>query len=317
MKTINYLWAVLTMATLSLTACSDESEDVQQPQEKNAKVELTLTGTPAETRASGALPSSEGAIKTLAVGIFDHTSGTTNTIAEPTLSDGKYEISCTPDTCDIIVVANAPTGTFAGLTTKDAFIAKTVALSQTAGDVQNAENLPMSGKEEGVVLTAGNTVPQSISISRLVARICINSIKTNFVPTGQYSKATFKLKKVFLHNAMASSQVTPEAVPDTSNPQSGQNDNLNKYLQTVSSSEDIITTEAPHTTNYWFYTFANTAAGMTSKHTKLVIYEEFDPDGAGGIDHSDVYYPVVINKLQRESSLKRSDQYHHRYSRQR
>ena len=45
MKISNYLWAVLATATLSLTACgSDENENVIQPKEKTAKLELTLVG---------------------------------------------------------------------------------------------------------------------------------------------------------------------------------------------------------------------------------------------------------------------------------
>ena len=59
MKISNYLWAVLATATLSLTACgSDENENVIQPKEKTAKLELTLVGTPAEDRKSTRLNSS-------------------------------------------------------------------------------------------------------------------------------------------------------------------------------------------------------------------------------------------------------------------
>lgn len=296
MRTSNYLWAALATAALSLAACGgDENENELQPKEKTAKVELFLTGTPAETKATGTLPTSEVKINRVAVGIFDHSTGATNTIAEPTLDkDKKYTFNCMPGTCDIIVVANAPTGTFKGLTTKKAFIEKTVALSQTAtSDVQDANNLPMSGKAESVVLTAGQEKAQTISLSRLVARVCINSVKTAFDAKGQYANATFTLKKVFLHNAMATSQVTPEAAPTTSSPQTGKADASNKYLQTALATPAAITTAA-HTTNYWFYTFANTNAAKT----KLVLFGAFDPDGAGGTAATDVYYPVVINKKQ-------------------
>ena len=53
MKTSNYLWAALATATLSLSACSsDENENGMQPKEKTAKLELTLVGAPADSRAS-------------------------------------------------------------------------------------------------------------------------------------------------------------------------------------------------------------------------------------------------------------------------
>lgn len=295
MRTSNYLWAVLVTVALSLAACAgDENENELQPKERTAKVELILTGTPAETKATGTLPTSEVTINRVTVGIFN-SDGTTNTIAEPTLENKKYTFNCMPGTCDIIVVANAPTGTFTGVTTKSAFIAKTVILSQTAtSDVQNASNLPMSGKAEKVTLTAGKETTQTISLSRLVARICINNIKTAFDSKGQYSKATFSLKKVFLHNAMSTSQVTPEAAPTTTLPLSGSVDANNKYLQTALTTAASIGTSA-NTTNYWFYTFANTNATKT----KLVLFGSFDPDGTtGATAATDVYYPVVINKKQ-------------------
>jgi hypothetical protein len=57
MKTSNYLWAALATATLSLSACSsDENENGMQPKEKTAKLELTLVGAPADSRATGLYP---------------------------------------------------------------------------------------------------------------------------------------------------------------------------------------------------------------------------------------------------------------------
>lgn len=77
MKISNYLWAVLATATLSLTACgSDENENVIQPKEKTAKLELTLVGTPADSRATGTLPTTdESQINRLTVAVFTEASG--------------------------------------------------------------------------------------------------------------------------------------------------------------------------------------------------------------------------------------------------
>lgn len=274
------------------------------------------------TRATGGtLPTSEDQINRVAVAIFN-SGGTVNVIQEFTDVSKAVTVNCTQGMeCTGIVVANAPSGHFAGIMKKDDFIKKTVDLSQTQASgnlTQDANNLPMSGEIKVSSKTSFDigsaTVTASAEVSRLVARVAITNIKTAFDANGQYKAATFKIKKIFLHNATSTSTVGT-GVPTTTLPISGKTDTENKYLQNAIS--DVAVTSAGYTTSYWFYTFANTAAGMTSKHTKLVIYEEFDPDGAGGIDHSDVYYPVVINKLQRESSLKRSDQYHHRYSRQR
>ena len=77
MKISNYLWAVLATATLSLTACgSDENENVIQSKEKTAKLELTLVGTPADSRATGTLPTTdESQINRLTVAVFTEASG--------------------------------------------------------------------------------------------------------------------------------------------------------------------------------------------------------------------------------------------------
>ena len=72
MKTSNYLWAALATTTLSLSACSsDENENGMQPKEKTAKLELTLVGAPADSRATGTLPTTdESQINRLTVAVF-------------------------------------------------------------------------------------------------------------------------------------------------------------------------------------------------------------------------------------------------------
>ena len=304
MGTNNYLWAVLITATLSLAACSsDENEEPKL--QGQAKLELTLEGT-AMTKATGTLPitTGENNISNVAVAIFN-SNGTVNVIQEFTDVSNAVTVNCTQGNgCTGIVVANAPTGTFSGVANKNDFNQKTVKLSQTQSngdkDIQDAETLPMSGE-----IKVGNSnsfdlgaakVSATAALSRLVARVAITNIKTDFDPNGQYSAATFKIKKVFLHNATSVSTVGI-GVPTTTNIITGKEDTENKYLQNSLSDVDI--TSTPHTTPYWFYTFANPKNGTEGKHTKLVIYGTFDADGTGaGASEEDVYYPVVVNKLQ-------------------
>lgn len=333
MKTSNYLWAVLTMATLSLSACSsDENEEPKLPQGQ-AKLELTLKGT-AMTRATGTLPttSDEDKINRITVAIFNGDADkTVNVIQEfeavdiKTVGESKVvTVNCTQgENCTGIVVANAPTKTFAGIMKKADFIKKTVSLSQTKSDdevedaPQNADNLPMSGdiqipdpdhapeKLSTFTLTAKD-LEATAELSRLVARIAITSVKTDFDAAGQYKNATFKIKKIFLHNAASTSTVGTE-VPTTTAPITGDKDAENKYLQNALSDVDITT--AAHTDSYWFYTFANPKEGISKEgktdklHTKLVIFGSFDADGKG-TTATDVYYPVVVNKLQTGTTIK-------------
>lgn len=120
MKTNNYLWAVLATATLSLTACgSDENENVTLPKEKTAKLELTLVGTPAASRTTGTLPTTdESQINRLTVAVFTGTSGNpVNALHEFTGDDikdaaggtgKKVTMLCEPGNGQTIyVVANA------------------------------------------------------------------------------------------------------------------------------------------------------------------------------------------------------------------
>ena len=301
MRTRNYLWAVLAMAALSLTACGSEENENTEPQKMEARIELTLKGTSVNTKATGAsLPTedNENKISRVAVAIFDK-DGKVIIIQEFTKTE-DIVVNCAPGKdCTGIVVANAPANHFAGITTKKDFTAKTVDLTQTS------TALPMSGDIKSgtgnaatttFTLTAGKESTLTAEVSRLVARVTINSIKTAFEASGQYAKATFTAKKIFLHNANTKSTVDP-GTPTGSEPLTGKTDGTNAGLQTAL---DQAIGATAHTTPYWFYTFAH---GKTSP-TKLVIYGKFDADGTGGTaTEEDVYYPVVVNKLQAGTTI--------------
>ncbi len=299
MKKDFYLMAVAYAMLMLFAACSSEADPTPNTGERTAKMELNLTGS--ATRATGTLPGNTGAenkINTVAVGVFN-SNGSTNTIAEFTAAQITAKtgvINCTPATgCSVIVVANAPSGTFAGITTRTAFVAKTVLLSQTnnAG-VQENTNLPMSAEQTSVDLTAGATNTVTMQLSRLVSRISIADIKTGFDPNGQYKDATFTTTGVFLFNAKSTSTIDPGA-PTTTNLITGE-DAGNEYLLNTFS-QSINSTS--YTTPYWFYTFVNDATSPT----KLVIRGTFDPDGAGASSEETVYYPVVVNKAQTGTSI--------------
>ena len=275
MKTSNYLWAVLATATLSLTACgSDENENVIQPKEKTARLELTLVGTPADSRATGTLPTTdESQINRLTVAVFTGASGNpVNALREFTGDDIKAATSgtgkkitmlCEPGNGQTIyVVANASTGLFAGVTNLAGFKAKLMLLSETtkaagAGavtDTQKANNLPMLGSTTGKDFTAGTETEANIALSRLVARVSISSVKTAFDPVGRFKDATAS------HTA-------------------------NTEL----------------TTPYYFYTFPNVDS---SKPTKLIIKGLFDADGSGSTSAPIArYYPITINKKQANTTI--------------
>lgn len=308
MRTNNQLWAVLVMATLSLTACSSEENEVVQPKEKTARLELTLLGTPAETKATGTLPTSEDQINRLTVAVFTGESNNpVNALQEFTGDDikaatggtgKKITMLCEPgEGQTIYVVANAASGLFAGVNNLAAFKAKLILLSETtkdggtgdATDTQKATNLPMVGTATGKKLEAGVEATETIELSRLVARVSISSIKTAFETTGQFKDAKFKVTGIYLKNA--NSKVNADKTGST-NIDGGET--ANKYLYEAVTNTD----NTAITTPYYFYTFPNAS---TSTPTKLIIKGIFDADGAGAAVTR--YYPITINKKQANTTI--------------
>lgn len=318
---------LLTMVLIMFASCSGEEETARRPLEKTASLQLTLSGkNPAHTRATGnALPDNEATIHRLTVGLF-FGDGSVNTIVEPnitadnsgTVKTGK--ILCSPGTCEIIVVANVPEGTFNGVQTKNEFIGKTVGLVQTVRDGQQASDLlPMSGiSDKEVTLIANKSIAVSVNLSRLVARISISSIRANFGL--EYSDATFKLDRVFLCNALEASRVSPGDVTQTMPSQATwlhggttQEQPDGSFLWTkgagfllndVTPPNEVEITNDEYAVPYWFYAFANNDA---TNRTKLVLSGYFDPDGGGPKPAVYVYYPIVVNRSQAGTSITPSD----------
>ena len=291
MKTNNFLWATLATAILTLTGCSSDDNELTVPQlqDKTALLELRLIGNGINTKATGDnLPTQaeENTVKYFTVAIFnsDNTVNTLHTVTENTAS--ATTISCTPATdCTGIVVANAPSDSyFTGVLNKDDFLKKTIALA----DAQTKDCLPMSGniKDKNgnttFTLSAGDNDGITAQLSRLVARVSISSIKTDFDPKGQYSAASYELKNIFVRNAIK------EVIPGSSN---GTADYL---ANTINPATDVKT---EHQTNYWFYVLPN----EETTHTALVLEGTFkkNADDTG----STIYYPIIINKSQSGTTI--------------
>lgn len=301
-------------AVLASSCTENSSSQPTIEKKKDATLKLVVTGTRAVNgRAVGALPANEDKINTLAVGIFDANDGSVNVVAECTVENNqvKDDILCSAGLCDVIVVANAPEGTFDGVQTKNEFLQKTVALSQTAtNDVQTSDNLPMSGQTLNSINFVANTVnPVSVTLTRLVARISIESIKTKFAAANGNANATFSLDKVFIYNALSTSRIAPGDATFTM-PASplwidgghlasdnswvpGEKYLLNEITPVVSlSGVGVNEYNIPN----WFYAFAN---NDQTHPTKVVIGGYYDPDGASGsAAPTYVYYPIVVNQAQ-------------------
>ena len=326
---VSWLYAIV-FAALATSCSSDDGHPQREIDrgERTASLQLTIAGAKAgQTRATGdALPDDEGTIHRLTIGLF-FADGTVNTVVEPEItvdgttgSVGVQGILCSPGTCDVIVVANAPEGTFEGVQTKNEFIGKNVSLVQTVRDGQQASDLlPMSGASAApIVLEAGKSVSASVSLSRLVARISIAGIRSDF--SVNYANATFTLDRIFLCNALESCKVAPGDVTQTmpahptwlhggwtkEQPDGSYlwTEGAGFLLNDVTPEEGVVITSDEYKVPYWFYAFAN---NDEANRTKIVLSGYFDPDGAEGIKEPVyVYYPIVVNRSQNGTVIKPS-----------
>ena len=272
MKTNNYLWSMLVTATFVLTGCGSDENGITDPlpQGKTAQLELCLTGSGVNTKATGsALPTQaeENTVKRFTVAIFnsDESVNAIQTVTDNTTS--ATTINCTPATnCTGIVVANAPTdGYFSGVLNKTDFLKKTITLD----DAQTKDCLPMSGDvKDGsgnatFTLSAGSNTGMTAQLSRLVARVSVSSIKmeTPAYLTGTYTGSSGTA--AYLANA-----VTPGV--------------------------DVST---EHKTDYWFYILPN----EETTHTALVLEGTFKKNASDA--GSTIYYPIIVNKSQTGTTL--------------
>lgn len=312
---------LIFVAGVLLASCGNDANQIDpQSLPKDAKLTVTLQGTNPVSRSTGAtVPATENAIQRVAVGVF-FSNNSTNVIkeftaAELTAAGGTANLYCAGASTaqTVVVVANAPAGTFAGTTNLSGFVGKTLALAETLKDAsgtaqsyQTSVNLPMSGSVSSTITEGATTATATVPIYRLVSRVSLSSVKTQFDATGLYPNAKFKITDVFLYSGNSLSSVNPgTANPATiSTPLSGINDSgttvtswLTHSIAGTSTGGTTATEILPASTVYWFYTFGN----ATANQTKLVIKGEWDENGDGDILDSGegvVYYPVIINKLQ-------------------
>ncbi len=306
MKSNLFLGALLIAMAFTFGSCSsDSNENAPDVGEKTAQVQVTLKGT-AVSRATGTqIPAQadENTVARYTLAIFNSSSkivAMKEVAVSASASPYTTTLSCPAGSGYTgVVVANAPTKHFAGIQTKNDFFAKALTLTQTSTE------LPMSGEmkkssSSSFDLAANATTSINVELSRLVARVSLNSLKTAFDATGQYANATFTVKGIFLHNAKTVS--TPDTgIPTTTVLKTGwaattSSDYLADLENTIS---NVLVTSTASLNPYWYYTFPND----NTKSTRLVIFGSFDPDGSGTAAASDVYYPIVVNLAQTDTSI--------------
>lgn len=331
------------------SCASDENIDNGNKVNAGDKV-LTLTlNTPKATTTSGAktratnmtqtdIGTKENQINLLTIGIFKvNGDGTTTvrTIQELPSGTGTNKFSTDASTGnstatlvtnslaagdEVLVAANAPTGTFNGCMTEAEFMSKGIiaidaALATPATTPNNnqeaIDNIPMFSAAAGTIVAPTSpattyTTASNIALQHQLAKITVGKIKVDFPQSGPYKSATFQPTSFFLINVPNDLIFNKDAwtTAATSYWQGCSKDpsaaDYKKYLGT-----DIFTTpysalkystndaENSITPNSVFYTIPNYS---DANNTKLVIGGEFNPDPSNASNHATtVYYPVNIN----------------------
>lgn len=340
---INNLLLTGIVGIALLASCANEETSVTPGTAEPAVVKLMLSTGTVSSRAGGSggtsIPigdgtltagtsgsaSDEAKINTLCVGIFK--SGTTDankstvTIQEfSSITGTSVSVTTTTDADNAVAVANAPSGTFAGVKTKEEFLKKIQDLSTTTSNTatansQTTTNLPMEGE---CTSFTGTPKTGTVNLTRQVARIAITSITTNFDVTGAYAGASFVPTEIFMYNAAVSQPwggLNYSSVLSTFN---GSNSEVTTSatnlpggtLETTLPAYSYLSTgslpyTAPGSTNpktyldpsstpadnpYFFYVYPNTS----TTPTKLIIKGVW----TSGSNTSIMYYPITINHQQ-------------------
>ncbi|WP_321425930.1 fimbrial protein [uncultured Bacteroides sp.] len=301
---------------LAMSSCSRDNDPLVVKRGEPATLKLTLKGTDVNTRAITPVVSQteENEVNRVTVGLFKTNSGEvgkTDIIKEFVFADGNPTtieikgaiIHGTADdgNRDVVVVANADENTFAGAATKTEFLSRLINLKQTM------TNLPMVGDGNKTLSTdIVNPAKLTINLTRMVARVQLSSLSTDFDPAGQYPNAKFKADGIYLYKANGTSQ----ANGTVSNPLDGwiyqDPISLAYTLRDVFSTPFEVPKSPAYTINHYFYTFPNefpSPIDLTfDDATRLVIRGTFDNDGDFNTtsDQSTSFYPVVVNRILRQ-----------------
>lgn len=287
MKKKLYLLSVVLVLFLGSCAQQGTLNDVSG---MSAKLEIQL-GVASKTIGAIPIESQDNSISSVTVGVFN--GDRVDVISTNTPVSGKITVVASAGNRTFIAVANAPTGSFAGIQTKTAFLEKSLDLTQ------DKTSMLMASDEIPVTLVSGDVpVQKSISITRLAARVQITSIQTDFSLTGQYSGASFAMDKIFMYNAK--SKTTVGTIPVTGNLVHGVladgTESLTSLLDKLNTAISFPTTA--YTTPSYFYVYENSvaASGNDENATKIVIGGTFKANSSDAGTY--LYYPIVVNKPQ-------------------
>ena len=318
----------LGILTLGLSSCSNNDETTDNGGlllKPNVAKTLTLTvsGNNDGSRATGT-PStvSEATVKNLVVAIYDNNNNViekSQNFNSPTVSGNTIEATISFNTTNpsILVAANVPADVFKKYDettatpitslTKDDFKTKFISLDLTANDDLNNQlstQLPMIGSTGAISPgSEANSYTASVQLNRMVSRIKLASITTNF--QDEQAGDQFVVEEVFIRHANTESNLFNSGIASdvTKFSLSGQpaakslacgvtyanmKDGIVKeYLKNEYSTPKVL---EPFVEDY-FYVFPNYNSAFEDR-TQLVIKGTYTHEETA----KTVYYPIEINR---------------------
>lgn len=324
----NYLLIAVLMSVGMMTSCSSSDTEEHTPVGNPATVNLSL-GLQTRASSASAMPTSsstygagEGTVAAFMSGLFD-ANGSTVTIN----TASQTSITTTTQARKIYVAANTVNTTadkalFAACTSTTDFTGLKTDLSYTTsinGQDNSAKNtvnsqkmtgLPMFGKDENCFSTfaTSNSSSVDVTLGRLVARIDLNSLKSDFANTTTYPNASFTVHEIFMYNVNDVCTYGGTASQNAALMETGTtgkceqtdahgiiNSSLTNYAYLSSGALTNAGTGSPvvyitSTQPFYFYVFPHSSINPT----KLVIKGLFKTSSSD-LTGTELYYPIIIN----------------------
>ncbi len=285
--------AASVFIALTAISCEKSSEQADERQPEPAIVSLSIVP---ETRAFGnthGIQSDDNLVQTLEFFIF-RAEGTDAGVLDTykklegaeLSSLSNIEIQSTTGAKLIYAVANSHNTDWTGVKTFTDFEARVSELHN-----EDLKNFTMTGSIE-VVLQVSTSV--AFSISRLVARIGLTGIKTDFAGT-PYEGSELKNVKIYVTNVYANKRYSSGAnatTPIFYNYKKAVAQDINLCTMSGMLYDEVANniSDAGYTVPHYFYCYENMLENETpDKHfTRLVIQ--------GDLNGHTYYYPININR---------------------
>jgi hypothetical protein len=202
-------------------------------------------------------------------------------------SDGTFTVNCdvTTGIRNIYVIANSHRSDWSNITNEDIFLNEIASLEN-----ESIGNWLMRGAilQEVIEIESDNTI--AISLERIVARVSLESIKTNFSGT-PYAGESLENVKVYLLNAVGDYMLWRESSVEDGTIFNKQKLDDSGFGQSDMLFDSIDTKigDAGYQVSHIFHTFENDIQGDNSDCiTKLIIQ--------GDLNGTTYYYPININQ---------------------